>query len=334
MIVDTCVGSTILFDCHVRTWRVGELKKLQQLMDRAYRFVWSRKSMPPLRQMQSKGKNMADVRRELGITSLRWRVEKRVLERVGHVMRMEDERLVKAAVLGWVEQLEKVEAPPKRSRRKTILYWKKLLREAGIDWTKIGQLTADRKMWKGKVRERMDNLRKWEMSTGHKWEGEPVQRNVAREEVVEVVFDCDVCGKVCKSKAGLTIHWKRMHDVSSQKKLFKCEGCSKEFGQEANLKNHVKVCTRGEDGNEKINCDACGKDFKRKGYPRHCSACLLRHGVCAQDAQLEPVPEEAPARVYKAKRKPCPQCGIVMATTNISRHQREACQQRDGGANP
>ena len=71
MIVDTCVGSTILFDCHVRTWRVGELKRLQQLMDRAYRYVWSRKNRPPLRQMQDEGKNMADVRKELGVTSLR-----------------------------------------------------------------------------------------------------------------------------------------------------------------------------------------------------------------------------------------------------------------------
>ena len=98
------------------------------------------------------------------------------------------------------------------------------------------------------------------------------------------------------------------------------------------MKNHVKVCTGGDVEGEKIRCDTCGKSFKRKGYPPHGSACLLRHGICAQDAQGEVEWEEAPARVYKAKRKSCPQCGIEMAATNISRHQREACQ--GGGVNP
>ena len=330
-IVDACVGSTILFDCHIRTWRVGEMKRLQKFMDRAYRYVWSRKNKPPLRQMQEEKKNMADVRKELGVTSMRWRVEKRILERIGHIMRMEDGRTVKAVVLGWVEQLERVVGPPKRSRRKTVLYWKKLLREAGLDWTRIGQLTSDRRVWKGRVRERMDHLRKWEWSQGHKWEGAQMERNVPKEE--ESVFQCDVCAKVCKSKAGLVIHRKRMHDASSMKKLFKCDTCAKEFKQEANLRNHAKVCLASV-ANEKVQCDACGKSFTRRGFPRHRTACLLRLGVCAQDAQLEEVPEEAPARVYKAKRKPCPECGKVMAATNISRHLREACINRDGGANP
>ena len=31
------------------------------------------------------------------------------------------------------------------SKRKTVLYWKKLLRKAGIDWTNFGQLTKERK---------------------------------------------------------------------------------------------------------------------------------------------------------------------------------------------
>ena len=58
-------------------------------------------------QMQMEGKNMEDVRRELGVRSLRWKIEKRILERIGHVMRMGDERMTKAVVLGWLGELEK-----------------------------------------------------------------------------------------------------------------------------------------------------------------------------------------------------------------------------------
>ena len=49
---------------------------------------------------------MYDVRSELGVKSVRWKVEKRVLERIGHVLRMGDERLTKACVLGWMKELE------------------------------------------------------------------------------------------------------------------------------------------------------------------------------------------------------------------------------------
>ena len=53
--------------------------------------------------MQEEGYNMQDVRNELGVKSVRWKIEKRVLERIGHVMRMEDDRTTKAVVLGWME---------------------------------------------------------------------------------------------------------------------------------------------------------------------------------------------------------------------------------------
>ena len=51
---------------------------------------------------------------------------------------------MKIATLGWLEELEEHEKRPGK-KRKTVLYWKRLLKEAGIDWTKIGMLTKDRK---------------------------------------------------------------------------------------------------------------------------------------------------------------------------------------------
>ena len=56
-------------------------------------------------------------------------------------------------ILGW---------KPKGGRRKTVCYWKKLLREAGINWTDLAVRTGDRKKWKRRVKERMNTLNKWE----------------------------------------------------------------------------------------------------------------------------------------------------------------------------
>ena len=53
----------------------------------------------------------------------------------------------------------------------------------------------------------------------------------------------DGCGKVCKSKAGLMIHVRRIHEAA--RKLFKCGRCQEEFQAEANLKNHKKSCGGG-----------------------------------------------------------------------------------------
>ena len=67
---------------------------------------------------------------------MQWKIEKRVLERVGHVMRMKDESLTKVAVLGWYIKLEVVSKVPGK-KRKTVLYRNRILSEAGIDWTDV-----------------------------------------------------------------------------------------------------------------------------------------------------------------------------------------------------
>ena len=144
----------------------------------------------------------------------------------------------------------------------------------------------------------------------------------------ETEWKCEICARVCKSKAGLTVHRRRMHEVSAGKKKFECPVCQESFPQEANLRNHEKICKAG--GvlvGDRRKCDICAKEIGKKSFAAHRRACERRSGVVVEQAEAPP-----PARVYKAARKPCPSCGKVMASTNISRHLREACQ--GGGANP
>ena len=49
---------------------------------------------------------MQDVRSCLGVKRVRWKIEKRVLERIGHVVRINNDRWTKAMVFGWYEGLE------------------------------------------------------------------------------------------------------------------------------------------------------------------------------------------------------------------------------------
>ena len=104
-VVEASVESSMLFDCQARTWRVREIKKLKSMVDHTYWYIWSDKRKPPLIQMQEKGVNMVDVQMELGVRSLRWKIEKRVYERIGHVLRMEVGRMAKSVVFGWLKNL-------------------------------------------------------------------------------------------------------------------------------------------------------------------------------------------------------------------------------------
>ena len=143
---------------------------------------------------------------------MRWKIEKRVLERIGHVVRMENDRMVKAMVLGWYEGLEGKQKMKGR-KRKTVLYWKRVLRECGVDWTDIERVCGDRDGWRVRVRERMGHLDRWERQLGHRYvwgagEG-PLERNEGR--CIDLECRYEGCGKVCKSKGGLVQHQKRIH---------------------------------------------------------------------------------------------------------------------------
>ena len=59
-----------------------------------------------------------------------------MLEKIGHVMRMEYDRLTKVVVLGWWEGLEGRRKMAGR-KKKTVLYWRRVLSDSGIDWTEV-----------------------------------------------------------------------------------------------------------------------------------------------------------------------------------------------------
>ena len=326
-IFEACVESALLFDCSVRTWYVKDVNNLQRWVDKCLRYLWSNKNCPPLRQMQREHKNMQDIRNELKVKSIRWKIEKRVLERIGHIMRMENTRQTKAAVLGWLKELETMEKCPGR-KRKTVLYWKKLVREAGLDWTEIEGLTEDRDRWRAIVGERMKHLEEYERSKGHWTTQQTVEnRNIRREaEEDELVCKQEGCGRRCKSRAGLKIHTKRMHKEMNIK--FTCQRCGMIFNTENNQINHSKTCggQRAEDGNLR-RCEKCNRDYSKANIARHRRACTAREedggarGVVRHPA-AGGEEDGARARVHRPRQKMCPECGNNLSAANMARHLR------------
>ena len=136
-----------------------------------------------------------------------------MLERVGHLIRMKDESLTKMAVLGWYKKLEGVSKAPGK-KRKTVLYWKRILSEEGIAWTDVGRLASDKSRWKKLVRERMDHLdvHERQLAHGYVW-GDDEVRLVRNEKRVNDDLRCryEGCDRLCRSRAGLVRHKSMMH---------------------------------------------------------------------------------------------------------------------------
>ena len=273
-VVEACVESSLLYDCQARVWYKRDIRKLQQWMDRCYRYVWSDRNGEPLRQMEERGVNMQDVRNRLGVKSVSWKIEKRVLERIGHVIRMGNERLTKAVVLGWYERLEGCEKM-KGKKKKTVLFWKRLMKEAGWDWTNVERLANDRKGWKRMVQARMEHLYEWERQHGHEYVWEEGEERLRRSERVVCDLGCkyDGCVMVCRTRAALTVHQKRLHRAAEERKRFKCGTCEKVLETEGARMNHERMCMGErvrEDG--RIEC-WCGKVVSRANVNRHRRFC-------------------------------------------------------------
>ena len=318
-IVEACVEAGLLFDCQVRTWQVRDFKKLQSWVDRCYRYVWGNRNGQPLRQMQDRGENMWDVRERLGVRSIRSKIERRVLERIGHVMRMGNGRQTKAVVLGWFEGLEGLDKMPGK-KRKTVLYWKGILREAGIDWVDIERLTGDRKGWREMVKNRMGHIDRWESQRGHLYRWGTGEEELSRNSVrprVDLVCRYDGCGKVCKSKGGLTLHQKRIHRAPEDRVGFSCDRCGVGLETEGARQNHRRTCRGGEvgEGNRR-ECGICQVWVSRKNYARHVRGC----GGIARAA--------APGKV-----KQCTWCRRTLSAANMARHERR-CRVWDPGGEP
>ena len=117
-VVQACVESIVLYDRHATVWQKRKLKEVQKWMDKCYRYMWSDRNCQPLQQMSERGVNMVDVRK-VGVKSMVWKVEKRVLKRIRCVLRMNNKKLTKAIVLQWYEGLE---SRSKMIRKKKVLY--------------------------------------------------------------------------------------------------------------------------------------------------------------------------------------------------------------------
>ena len=164
-------------------------------------------------------------------------------------------------VLGWYEELEG-KAKRIERKRKTILYWRRVLMEAGVEPREVEKRQKDRTEGRRVVKERVEHIDLWVAQKGNRYEWRQGEERVNRSQRSErgLVCEYEGCGKRCQSKAGLTIHQKRMHR-EADRVMFGCARCGKEMTTEGARASHERSCTGGRveggEGNMESAADGC-----------------------------------------------------------------------------
>ena len=224
---------------------------------------------------------------ETGGESVQWKIEKRVLERIRHVVRMKDDSLTKVAVLGWCKKLDRVSKAPGK-KRKTMLFWKRIMSEAGIDWSDVGWLAGDRSGWKKLVNERLNHLDVYERQLAHGYVWRDGKERLAwneRRVIEDLRCRYEGCESLFRSTAGLVRHESMMHRRVDGRVRFACEDCGLEVATKGTLVGHRWPCGGGgrlEDGRRE--CGRCGARVSYENFARHVRSCRAGEGVQQQRA--------------------------------------------------
>ncbi|XP_075264195.1 uncharacterized protein LOC142356111 [Convolutriloba macropyga] len=301
VIVQATVEATLLFDCTVHPWNKSEIRKLQSVADKAYRWIWNEgRGLSKIR-MQKEGVNAFGIRKKLQIASLRCKIETRSLQRIGHILRMPDARTVKRAVLG---QWDHRGTGKGKLRGGTISIWRRLLGEANIDWTNVGNMAKDRKVWKSIVQARRTFLESWEdeMCQWKRGTSAPNRSQRKKRETGPWLCRWEGCSTQCRTKTGLTQH-ERAHEKKTVR--LSCSQCHRVFARQCNLTNHAKIC-KGASMNECL----CGRKISEGNMTRH-----IRESCPLREHKIKP-------KRLNSLRVACPECGSLITSSNLSRHRK------------
>ena len=208
---------------------------------------------------------MFGVRKQLTIDSMELKIEKRHLIRIGHILRMDNNRLTKQLVLDW--PAPETSDQHRKARQATIGYWRTLLRHAGQDPDTIESLALNRKKYKKFIEERVRRIRMWEHKKADK---ENTERNQTAE--INISTTCSICGRICNSLTGLKINVTRMHRKDWVEKQT-CERCKKTVATKSALTNYKRKCMTTPATNrrpeKKKNCPMCAVSISKTNLARH-----------------------------------------------------------------
>ena len=197
------------------------------------------------------------------------KITKRILQRIGHVLRMKNNRMTKQIALGWpTDQTRQT----KRKRQIRIEYWRKCLKDAGVEPDHMEQVVMNRRSWRPMVSERIEHMKNWEKKQAER-------EDTRRDQIDSGTNDCPVCNKILKNHLGMKNHMRKMHKLDREER--NCPKCGLLTACQANLISHLKSCS----GTVPRACGKCEKVISRSNLARHRKKCVEQQTATIAETQ-------------------------------------------------
>ena len=260
-----CVLSVLLYGSECWIPLRSDLKKLNSFHHRCVRTVLGITN----RRQWEEHISSAMVREQWGdVETIETKLVKRRLEWLGHIARMQEHRLPKLCLFGWLPRTRPCGGPRRR--------WRDLVKrdlravEIGDEWYSVAQ---DRGKWRDVWNQRLS---------------EHQQIQEARRLGMEKNVVCSECRRLFRREQDKACHKciaERRRPVSEQTGAVQCEVCRRWFKSRGGLavhrcKREVDLETDDEGGGVavasqgQVVCRECGRTFSRQGdFKRH--KCIL-----------------------------------------------------------
>ena len=186
-----------------------------------------------------------EVLGKAGLPSIQSMVMKSCLRWVGHIVRMDDGRLPRQFFYGEMWKGKRSALKPKKSIRDTVKYY---LKQSGLPVDQWEKMASDRSKWQKLIHESIESFENSRMQYSAykclilKGEHGPApgpQNHHA---------NCDICGKLCLSLAGLKSHLRKCtksilhpNDITASKTERLCQFCGKICRSLAGLKSQLQT---------------------------------------------------------------------------------------------
>lgn len=217
-----CVRTTLLWGVESWTQRAAAIRSLR----RAW-YGWIRHILGlSWRQCAEEHISWADLRDRFGVLDIADYAAQATARWMGHVARLPATRLPVVLLSGVLAHRGSSLVQSERAtlHRTLVEHMRHTVRRmSGVDELVWTQLAQDRREW----RQHVARLRRVKHAG-------PPQRG-------ESTSTCSLCGKFCRSAAGLRLHISARHPVGAAAPAFPCDACLRSFGSQVVLTRHVRA---------------------------------------------------------------------------------------------
>ena len=224
-IYQACVLSVLLYGAECWILLRKHKRKLNSFHHRCIRIILGISN----RQQWSSHISMAEIRMRWGdLESATDKVQKRRLEWLGHLARMESARIPKSILFGWLPQ-PRPRCGPRKRWRDEIRTDLKEIKVPECDWYKTA--TTSRSAWKTAYKQGVANLVEAQLAS-----------STQRPQQAQRQFQCEVCSRSFRRDSDRKRHKctsERSKPVCQQKGAALCQVCQRWFRSKGGLAVHT-----------------------------------------------------------------------------------------------